>query len=166
MNWCSPGDVAETILHEVLCAFEECQRPEISTAYVGIGVVPADDCCGTLVVSPERVARADPWPSENPDPDCAWWLATRFSVTLFRCIPGPGPTGRPPAAAELSRVFQSILDDGAVVWNTVQDRLPDSWVTADLVQEFAGPEGSCVAVITSITIGAQTSNWCICEPRP
>ena len=132
------------------------------SAYVGVAEVAWDDCCGQLVVAPERVYRSVIFPSENNTEEfCfAGQLVVDLVVLLVRCVPTVDDRGRAPTPAALDNAHRSFLKDAATVWTAVSCcDLPDDWERANVAQTFVGAQGGCVAVETRFTIGINQQVW-------
>lgn len=166
----SAHDVSSWFLATTLQALEDCGREPISRAYVAAGSIAWDDCCGMLVVAPERVYRSVIFPTENNDEDECFggYLTIDLLVLLVRCVPTVDDRGRAPSSASLQAAYQRIIEDAAVVMNAVTTDLPDTWVRAAPAQTFIGAEGGCIGVETRFTIGLEQPSWAICcaEPTP
>lgn len=166
----STVDVATYFLNGSLTALADCGRDPISTAYVAAGQVAWDDCCGTLIVAPERVYRSQTFPAEFTDLELCdgGLLVVELVVLLLRCVPVVDDRGRAPSAATLAAAYQSLLDDAAVIHNVVTGPIPDYWMRATPTQTFVGAEGGCVGVETRVRIGLEQEEWAICcaEPAP
>jgi hypothetical protein len=161
----SSADVAEYWLDALIDALRDCDRPEISTAYIGSGEIPADDCCGLLVVSPETVYRYQEFPAPFGDAEfCRTGLiAVSLVVTLARCIAVMDNSGRFPTPERLNDSHRVIMDDAAVIWSRVQGDMPDGWERSGVTQVFGGPLGGCVIVETRFTIGLEQSQFVCCQ---
>ena len=161
----SAFDVGQYWLDEVLAALMACDRPDISTAYVGVGQVPADDCCGMLVVTPELIYRSQTFPASFDEAEfCNNGLITlQMLITLGRCIPVLDDRGRFPSSQSLNDAHKSMMEDAAVIWSRVSGVLPDGWERAGLSQSFIGPEGGCVICETRFTIGLEQSLFTCCQ---
>lgn len=161
--------VCETILGGVLGDLEACDRPAVSRAIVAAGQVAWDDCCGQLVVGPERVYRSSEFPVEDAtDEICeGGWIAVSIVVLLVRCVPTVNERGEAPSAAAMNAAYASLLRDAAVVWRSVGvKKLPHDWRRALVAQEFVGEQGACVGVETRLTIGLDDLDWCVECPPP
>lgn len=160
----SVADVCEYWLEELLEAFQLCDRPEISTAYVGTGEIPADNCCGMMVVTPEQVYRYQEFPQtfEGAEFCQTGLIAVTLSVTVARCLPVVDDRGRFPSSQSLNAGHRVIMEDAAVVWSRVNDVLPDGWERSGVTQVFVGPLGGCVISETRFTIGLDQSCFPIC----
>lgn len=164
----SVADVAEYWLDEISAALVTCDRPPISTAYVGVGEIPADDCCGLLVVSPENTYRYTEFPAsfEGAEFCQTGLIAVTLVVTLARCVPVLDDRGRFPSSQSLNDGHRVILDDAAVVWSRVNGVMPDSWERSGVSQQFLGPFGGCVICQTRFTIGLEQSDLACCVGEP
>lgn len=161
----SIADVCEYWLTELKQAFIDCNRPDISTAYIGVGEVPADDCCGLLVVSPEATYRYKQFPAPFEEAEfCQTGLiAMTLVVTIARCVPVLDDRGRFPSAESLNNAHKVIMDDAAVIWSRVNGELPDDWERSGVTQVFEGPDGGCVLCETRFTIGLEQSQLTCCQ---
>lgn len=159
-------DVAQWLLDTVTVALEDCSRGKISRSYIAVGDIVWDDCCGMLVVAPERVFRSQTFPQEAGDLEICFGgtVAISLVVTLVRCIPGSDPKGNPPSAAALQAAYSEVMGDAAVVYNAVVSDLPDGWVRANPVQSFVGAEAGCIGVETRVIIGVEQDRFAICDP--
>ena len=159
-----PFELCEYVQSSILAALDDCGRGAVTTTYPGVGLIAWDDCCGQLVVSPERIYRSDVFPSEaTTDERCnAGTIVVDILASLVRCVPVPGDTGRPPTASALSAAHKVILDDAGVVWSAVSAPLPveNEWERSSISQSFAGGEGGCISIETRLTIGVESERWC------
>lgn len=160
-----PNEVCESVRAVVLARLEACGSEPITTSYSGVGLIAVDDCCGQLVVAPERVFRSEEFPLEaTTDERCgAATVGIEMLVTLARCVPSPDDRGRAPSAAELSLAHKQILDDAAIVWAAVTDAsvLDVEWDRAGVSQTFSGNEGGCVSIDTRLVVGISAAQWCL-----
>lgn len=147
-----------------LCAVQDelrnANRDEVQRAYVAAGQVAWDDCCGTLVVAPERIYRSQVFPAEFAEREICdtGWLNIDLMVMLLRCVPTVDDRGRAPSKQALDESYQRFLEDAGVVWNALHcAELPDDWEKALLSQSFVGADGGCVAVESRIIIGVPQS---------
>lgn len=162
-------DVCETVRAQVLALLDECERPPITRTYSSVGVVAWDDCCGMLVVTPDRVYRSSEFPNEDTESETCTpsLIAVDLTVALVRCVPGPTARGEAPPQDQVAAAFASIMRDAAVVWRAVGvEPLPDEWERARITQEFDGEQGTCVAVLTRVTVGLPGYDWCYECPEP
>lgn len=152
--------VAETLTD---CGFT------IGTSYVGAGLLAWDDCCGMLVVVPERIYRTARWPAEGPDENNCYGgeLAVQLVVLWLACIPTVDDRGRAPSAAALQAAYTEFLRAAAVIWNAMLG-LPDEWrwLSTGQSQTFLGTEGGCIGVETRLTVGLDQERWCPPCPEP
>lgn len=157
-----PYELCEWMQASILGEHERCGRDPVTTTYPGVGLVAWDDCCGQLVVSPERIFRSVEFPTEDTtDEKChAGMIAVDLVASLVRCVPVPNDRGTPPSAAELGAAHKAILDDAAIVWQAVSVPLDPEWERAGLSQTFGGGEGGCISIETRVTIGVDLSLWC------
>ena len=161
----SPEDVASYFLSQVEMALADCDRDPVNRAYVAAGQIAWDDCCGMLVVAPERIYKSATFPTQNADEELCWggYLTIDLLVLLVRCVPVLDDRGRAPSASALSTAYQRLIDDGAVVYNAVTAALPDrEWMRALPTQTYSGAEGGCIAVETRFTIGIPQNEWALC----
>ena len=163
-------DVAQWLLDTTAQALDDCGREPISRAYVAAGEVAWDDCCGMLVVAPERVFRSQTFPSQASDEEICFggFIAVDYVVLLVRCVPVVTNDGRAPSAAALQAAYDELLGDAAVVFNAVASDMPDYWVRTSPAQSFVGANGGCIGVETRVTIGIEQDLFGICcaEPAP
>lgn len=167
----SSHDIAAWLLATVQNALVDCDREPINRAYVAAGQIAWDDCCGMLVVAPERVFKSARFPEQNADEELCWggYLAIDFLVLLVRCVPVVDDRGRAPSAAALQSAYKELIEDAAVVYNACISPLPyEEWERALPTQTFVGAEGGCIAVETRLTLGIPQDLWGICcaEPTP
>lgn len=158
----SVHSVADWFLCLVNDELVNANRQEVQRAYVAAGQVAWDDCCGMLVVAPERVYRSQSFPTEFIGQEVCdtGWLNIGLVVLLVRCIPTVDDRGRAPSGKALDDAYQMILEDAGVVWNALQcAELPDDWQKANLSQGFVGAEGGCVGVETRIIVGVPQTKW-------
>ena len=163
-------NVAQWLLSTTQQALIDCGRDDINRAYVAAGDIAWDDCCGMLVVAPERVFRSDNFPNQLVDEEFCFggYLAVEYVVLLVRCVPTVDERGRAPSQAQLQAAYNTLLGDAAVVYNAVTTDLPDDWVRATPTQTFVGAQGGCIGVETRVVIGIEQDQWAICcaEPAP
>lgn len=167
----TPRTVAAAVLAHVEEALTEGGAAPISTAYVALGEVAWDDCCGQLVVAIERVYRTvEPFPSEaTSDVRCAGLLiAVDVVVELLRCLPVLDDSGNAPTPEALDAAYEPIYRDSALVWNALAsaDLLGDDgygdpvWDRANLNQTWIAPQGGCIGTETRVTLGIPSDVWC------
>ena len=163
-------DVAQWLLATSELALSDCGREPISRSYVAAGDIAWDDCCGMLVVAPERVYRSQTFPAESTDEEICFggYIAVDYVVLVVRCVPTVTDQGRAPSVSSLQAAYDSILEDAAVIYNAVTGDLPDYWVRSSVAQTFVGAQGGCIGVETRLTIGIEQDRWSICcsEPAP
>lgn len=163
-------DVAQWLLATSELALSDCGREPISRSYVAAGDIAWDDCCGMLVVAPERVYRSQTFPAEATDEEICFggYIAVDYVVLVVRCVPTVTDQGRAPSVSSLQAAYDSILEDAAVIYNAVTGDLPDYWVRSSVAQTFVGAQGGCIGVETRLTIGIEQGRWSICcsEPAP
>ena len=167
----SSHDIAAWLLATVQNALVDCDRDPINRAYVAAGQIAWDDCCGMLVVAPERIYKSARFPEQNANEELCWggYLAVDFLVLLVRCVPVVDDRGRAPSAAALQTAYAELIEDAAVVYNAVIGPMPyEEWERALPTQTFVGAEGGCIAVETRLTIGIPQDTWGVCctEPVP
>jgi len=161
----SPHTVSDWALCLVNDALTAANRDPVQRAYVAAGSVAWDDCCGMLVVAPERVYRSQSFPGEFADREICdnGWLVLNLLILLVRCVPVVDDRGRAPSQESLNDAYQNVLEDSAVVWNALQCvSMPDDWDKASLSQQFVGADGGCVGVETRVTIGVPQGKWGVC----
>jgi hypothetical protein len=157
-----PYELCEWVQASILGELERCESDPVTTTYPGVGLVAWDDCCGQLVVSPERIFRSVQFPTEDTtDEKCyAGIIAVDLLASLVRCVPVPNDRGMPPSASELASAHKRLLDDAAIVWQAVTGDLDSEWERSGVAQTFSGGQGGCVAIETRLTIGVDSSTWC------
>ena len=162
----SAFDIADYWLGVVHDALAECDRDPVSRAYVAAGEIAWDDCCGMLVVAPERIYRSQVFPTENGNEELCFggYLVVDLLVLIVRCVPTVDDRGRAPSANALQAAYRNVIEDAAVVWNTVTGFLPDEMVRANVAQTFVGAQGGCIAAETRFTIGVEQTGFAICCP--
>jgi hypothetical protein len=158
----SPYELCEWLRSAIHADLLACGADEVTTTYPGVGLVAWDDCCGQLVVSPERIYRSQEFPLEDTtDERCGLWIAVALTATLVRCVPGPDDRGTPPSATVLAEAHKSILDDAAIVWRSMTGPLDPDWERSSVSQTFVGNEGGCIAIESRVVIGVPQSEWCV-----
>lgn len=164
----STFDVAEWLLNTSHQALTDCGREPISRAYVAAGEIAWDDCCGMLVVAPERVYRSDEFPTEAANRELCFGgiIAIQYVVLLVRCAPTVDDRGRAPSAADLQAAYTNLLGDAAVIYNAIVGPMPDYWMRATPAQTFVGAQGGCIAVETRVVIGIEQDKFGICCTNP
>lgn len=163
----SPFDIADYFRGEIEADLADCSREPLQRSYVAAGEIAWDDCCGMLVVAPERVYRTGSFPVEDTTEDlCAdRYLAVDLVALIVRCVPTVDDRGRAPSAIALQTAYQQIIEDGAVVMNSVMGVLPERWERANVSQTYTGAQGGCIGVETRFTIGTEQTSWTICCPE-
>jgi len=159
------AEVCAYVLEKVGTAMIDCDRPEFTTSFIAAGLIAWDDCCGMLVVAPERVFRTATFPLEGADPfGCYQGLvAVSLVVLCVRCVPTLDDEGRPPSAQALGDAYGEVMADAAVAWNALGDGAwPDGWEWANESQSFTGAEGGCIGVETRVTLGLDQEQFCPC----
>lgn len=164
----STEDIAQWLLATSAQALDDCGRDPVSRAYVAAGEISWDDCCGMLVVAPERVYRSEAFPAEAPDRELCFGgvLAIEFVVLLVRCVPTVDERGRAPSAAALQAAYSELLGDAAVIYNAVVGPMPDYWMRATPSQTFVGAQGGCIAVETRVVLGIEQDKFGVCCTNP
>lgn len=161
------ASVCETIRSYVATRLTACGFT-ISSTFVGAGLIAWDDCCGMLVVVPERIFRSAVWPIEGPDPQGCYegQVAIQLTVLWLACMPTVDDRGRPPAVAAMSKAYNEFLAAAAVIWNSLA-ALPFDWEATGLNQTFLGTEGGCIGVESRLTVGVDEELWCVstCPPE-
>ncbi len=160
-----PYELCEWLQASILAELDQCGSEPISTTYPGVGLVAWDDCCGQLVVTPERIYRTQEFPLEDTtDARCsAGTIAVDLLASLVRCVPTLDDSGRPPTPAALSAAHKRVLDDAAIIWTAMSCPLDPSmeWDRASLSQVFSGGEGGCITIESRVTIGVASELWCL-----
>jgi len=159
---------AQSVANWLLClvddALVQAGRDPVARGYVAAGEIAWDDCCGMLVVAPERIFRSVQFPIEaNGIEYCDKGnLTLDLVVLLVRCVPTVNERGQAPSPASLDSAYTSILEDAAVVWNAIDCAdLPLDWLRASLSQTFVGAQGGCIGIETRVTIGLSQKVWSI-----
>jgi len=150
------------VLDKVNVALEDCGRP-VTTRFVAAGLVAWDDCCGMLVVAPERVYRTARFPVEGPDENNCFdgLVAVTLVVLIMRCVPVLDDRGQPPSSEAMGAAYGDLLHDAAVVWNELGDKMwPDGWESTGQNQVFVGAEGGCIGAETRVTLGLDQEAFC------
>jgi len=159
--------VGEAILAQLQAALEAVGWPSDATAYVGAGSIAWDDCCGQIVVNPERTFRYLEFPAEatGGELSAACYpgdIGVIVSVVVLGCIPVVEDTGAPPDGFDIGAAHAEFHRLAAAVWNSLDAGLPDDeWELAGLSQNFLGPEGGCLAVETRFAVGLEEPAWCV-----
>lgn len=165
MSTYGPYELCEWLQASILGQLDRCDREPVTVTYPGVGLVAWDDCCGQLVVTPERIYRTMEFPVEDTTDERCYGgtIAVSLLATLVRCVPVPDDSGRPPKPAALAAAHKIVLDDAAVVWRAMSGPLePDlEWERAGLSQSFVGAEGGCIAIESRVTIGVESEQWCL-----
>lgn len=163
-------DVAYWVQQAALTALTDCDREAISTTYVGSGAIAFDDCCGTLVVVPERVFRSQQFPAEDTTEIICFdgMIAIEISVILLRCTPVVDDRGRAPSQSSLNTAHESLLGDAAVIYNVLTGQFPSNWERTNPSQTFIGAQGGCIGFESRLVIGIDQSKFFICcdDPEP
>jgi hypothetical protein len=166
----STFDVAQWVQQTALTALEDCGRESISTTYVGSGAIAWDDCCGSLIVVPERIYRSSEFPAEDTTEVICFdgLIAVELNVILLRCIPVVDDRGRAPSESSLQTAYSNLLGDAAVIYNALTGAFPDYWERTNPAQAFIGAQGGCIGVETRLTVGLEQTQFGICcaEPIP
>lgn len=177
----SAQTVAAAVLAQVLDALHTAGLgADIRTDYVAVGTAVWDDCCGQLVVAPERVYRTNPrlgpFPTEGgSDGDCAGNpIAIDLNVLLVRCVPTVDDAGNAPAPADIEAAYNLVLAEAAVVWNVLvgpdivgdNDGWGGEWDRANVSQTWVGAEGGCIGTESRITLGIPFNEFCPPVPIP
>lgn len=129
-------------------------------AYVAAGTVPADTCCGDcgeeaggqLTVAVTGLFPTQRFPVEDrttTDPCGPTKLAAQFTVTLYRCYPGPDNRGNPPTVEQLQRSSRVLHTDMLTVHHAVtccanRDANGKKRQIALQSHRTLGPAGGCV----------------------
>jgi PKD repeat protein len=132
-----------------------CGRPKRVVYSVGADQ-PWDACdCGQLALNVNRRYTSRSFPTDASDStrgDCENSIVVfDCSLSIVRCVPGPGRNGEPPTATALDAAFRCQEEDAQVVWNTAWcyfTQLRD--ITPRLIVDFIindqpslGPSGAC-----------------------
>lgn len=140
---------------------------QVGTSYVGAGLIAWDDCCGMLVVVPERVFRAAVFPAEGPDRNGCYGGDVGLSIVVLwlACMPTVDDRGQVPSEADMRLAYATFLNGAAVVWNALADLPVDwGWLHTGLNQTFIGTEGGCIGVESRVTVGINEAEWCVQYP--
>ena len=158
----SPHIVCADLLTVVAAELERCSPEPLTRVHVAAGAISWDDCCGMLVVAPERIFRTASFPIEGPDANGCFdgFIAIETLTLLLRCVPVFQDNGEPPTVAELEAAYSLLLNDAATIWNALESY--STWDSALLSQSFLGAEGGCIGVETRLTIGVEYETWCPC----
>jgi hypothetical protein len=160
----SPIAVAEVMMNRALAALEANPRSApIIDAYVVIGELSFDDCCGILAAAPARVFKSGAFPQQAIDVTDAdlSLLAVDIAVILLRCAPSIDANGIMPSSTEMSEAFTAASHDAAVIYDAMLADMPSGWERANLEQTFQGAEGGCIAIDTRMTVGLPQTDWCV-----
>lgn len=156
--------VAEAVREIVAARLDECGRPPV-VSYTAAGQIAYDDCCGLMVVAPERVFYSSVFPDEAERGTGCSWVAVDLLVVVVRCVPTVDERGRAPSPDALAAAYEGLLADAAVVWEAVAEDRIGGWLASLTDQSFAGADGGCVAVETRLTVGVDVDRWCLeCGP--
>jgi len=157
-----PYELCEWLRSAIEADLIACGSEPITNTYNGVGLIAWDDCCGQLVVTPERIYRSQEFPNEDTtDERCfAGSIAVTLLASLVRCVPSPDDRGNPPKPAALALANKAILDDAAIVWQSMSGPIDPEWDRAALAQTFVGNQGGCIAIESRVTIGVQSEDWC------
>lgn len=158
-----PYELCEWLQAAILADLATCNRDDVTTTYPGVGLVAWDDCCGQLVVTPERIYRTQAFPTEDTTDERCYGgtIAVDLLATLVRCVPVPDDMGNPPSATALGEAHKRVLDDAAVIWQTMSGEIDPEWSRASLSQTFTGGEGGCIAIESRMTLGIDADLWCV-----
>ena len=156
---------SHAVATQLLCCIRDglvnANRPNIQRAYVAAGSIAWDDCCGMLVVAPERIYRSQTFPTELTGPeDCiGGFIVVDLVAILVRCVPTVDDRGRAPSGHALDAAYKDLLEDAAVAWNSVLCCDWEDWERGSVSQTFVGADGGCVAVETRVTFGLEQQRW-------
>ena len=86
-----PYELCEWLRSSIEADLIACGSEPITNTYNGVGLIAWDDCCGQLVVTPERIYRSQEFPNEDTtDERChAGTIAVTLLASLVRCVPSP-----------------------------------------------------------------------------
>lgn len=160
------GSVCRSVLEYVEQVLKDCGRAPVQS-YVAAGAIAWDDCCGLLVVAPERVYRTARFPQEGPDARGCYdgLIAVSIIVLLLRCVPVLDDKGQPPPVSELDAAYNDALIDASVIWDALASI--QSYETASQEQQFVGAQGGCIGIESRIILGVDGETWCgPCTPTP
>ena len=157
----SAWDVANWVKCRVVDYLDNANADPVS-AWVGVAEIAWDDCCGQLVVAPERVYRSVTFPGENTTEEYCYAgeITLDLVVLLVRCVPTVDDRGRAPTPKALDDAHRAFLKDAATVWRAIVCcDLPEDWERASVAQTFVGAQGGCIAVETRFTLGIGQQTW-------
>lgn len=160
----SQYEAGEIVLARITGALQAAGRGEVTTSYVAAGQIAWDDCCGQLVVNPERIYRYVEFPNEMTEAEAACYtgeMAMVVSIVLLRCVSVLDESLEPPSEESLREDHARIHGDARVIWGAVNGSWADyGWQRALVSQNFIGAEGGCIAVETRVTLGLEQDDWC------
>lgn len=163
MNLFDPYIVCNEILVRVQTALIDAGRRDpdnLPAAYVAAGLVDWPECCGLLVVVPERIFRAAIFPIEGPDLHACYdgLMVMQAMVLVMGCVPVIDEQGDSPTVEATNDAYHELLLDAAVVWNTVANDMP--WRGLHQNQTFVGAQGGCIGAETRIMLDIDAESWC------
>lgn len=164
-------DVCEAVLGDVSLALTEAGSAGLNRQYIAAGSIAWDDCCGQLVVAPERVFKSMtfPIPATDAEQCSAAMIVVSVVVLLVRCVSTVDEMGNAPDEATMHGEYATIMRDAATVWNAVSGASvlealggvdADEWERTSVEQSFVGAEGGCIGVETRLMIGVPSDEWC------
>lgn len=163
--------VSSAIEGAVLDALDVADRkPKASVIAIGSVTQPMSECCGgALTIGTGRVFNAvAPFPTEVVDTsECGQMIAVEVTVRLDRCVPTI-TRGKQiaPDLDKLAAAYESVHDDGTILWNLFKSRewrlmVPGGLEVGPVSQRFIDEEGGCIGVETTFTVGVSSGVWCI-----
>lgn len=164
MIYFGPYELCEWLQAAILAELDCCGSAPVTTTYPGVGLVAWDDCCGQLVVTPERIYRSQIFPQEDTTDERCYdgTVAVALLATLVRCVPTVDDLGNAPSPEALSKAHKAVLDDAAIVWRALVGPLLDpEWDRSTVSQNFVGSEGGCIAIESRVVIGVPSVQWCL-----
>lgn len=164
MMW-DPASLSDAVLCLVEGALrvQGCAKPD--KRYVSVGTISYDGCRQLTAGPNGRIYRSVSFPTETTDLELCYAgeVVVPMAVVWTVCSPTTAP-GRMqlPTDAQLDDASGVALHDAGVIWNALSGELPDDeWERAGLSQEFIGPQGGIVGIVTRMLIGVGAETWCV-----
>ncbi len=162
----SEYDVCEAYRELIVAALDaDPEAEEVHRSYAGVGEIAWEDCCGQLVVVPERTYRYEVFPVESVNEErCVDEVGISLLAILVRCVPTLTDSGGMPSVDEQAAAARRVMADKATIWNLITSTFPDGgewWERAAVSQTVNGPNGGCVAIETRWTVGVPALGWVI-----
>lgn len=156
-----PNQLAQVALDGIVGAIAGAGLTQIKRAYVGVGPVPAEDCCPDIVV---WISNIRLWDGVAPDTltenrvlEHGWGVAFNINARIGDCfwelVPG---TTRPEPAANITQMSESINAYGfAGFLGAVQALSALDTCNASVHPQNADPfqDGGCAGFIFTIGVG-------------